>query len=164
MKNFQKLYLECMQELRSIGIEYGCVSEWHINTRAKKRWGQCKALGHGYYSINISVRLLADDIDDIATKTTILHELLHTCKGCMNHGKEWQRLADKVNRAYGYNIKRCTSCEEKGIEKEDEPEAKYIIGCPCCGTKWEYVRMTKAVQNPRRYLCGKCKVELIRIK
>lgn len=161
MKNFQNLYLECMQELRDIGIEYGCVSKWEINTKAKKRWGQCEDLGHGYYSINISVRLLADGVDDVATKTTILHELLHTCDGCMNHGKEWLRLADEVNRAYGYNIKRCTSHEEKGIERV---KANYVVACPCCGAKWEYIRMTKTVQNPNRYRCGKCGVDLVRVK
>lgn len=164
MKNFQNLYLECMQELRDIGIEHGCVSKWEINTRAKKRWGQCESLGHGYYSINISVRLLADEVDDIATKTTILHELLHTCDGCMNHGKEWLRLANKVNRAYGYNIKRTTSWEEKGIDKPDEIKPKYAIACPCCGTTWNYIRMTKAVQFPNLYRCGKCGVDLVRVK
>lgn len=161
MKNFHGLCLECMEELDALNVQYGKISKWEINTRAKKRWGQCQNEGNGYYSISISVRLLADDIDDIATKTTILHELLHTCENCMNHGKEWQRLADKVNRAYGYNIKRCTSCEEKGVE---QVKANYVIACPCCGTKWEYIRMTKAVQNPGRYRCGKCRKELVRIK
>lgn len=164
MKNFKALYTECMSELDAIGIEYGTVTSWEVNTRAKSRWGQCKGLGHGYYSINITNRLLADNIDDMATKNTIMHELLHTCEGCMNHGTEWQRLANKVNKVYGYNIKRTTSYEEKGIEQPEQPKAKYVIGCPCCGAKWEYMRMTKAVQDPRRFLCGKCKKELVRIK
>ena len=161
MKNFQKLYLECMQELRDIGIEYGCVCEWKINTRAVNRWGQCVSLGHGYYSINISARLLADNVSDKAVKTTILHELVHTCEGCMNHGKEWKRIADEVNKAYGYNIKRTTSSEEKGVERV---KPNYIVACPCCGTQWRYVRMAKMVQHPNLYRCGKCHKELVRIQ
>lgn len=163
MKNLNMLVMDCKTELDNLNIEYGHISNFEINTRAKKRWGLCSKTGN-VYKINISSRLLEDGVEDIHTKTTIIHEILHTCDGAFNHGKEWQRLADKVNKAYGYNIKRCTSYEEKGIERPKEPEAKYIISCPCCGAKWKYTRMTKAVQNPARYRCSGCKEELIRIK
>lgn len=117
MKNLEEYAIRCMEELDAIGIEYGNIVEVKANTRAKKRWGQCKAIPGGY-SINISVALLDERNNEQGLKETIIHELLHSCKGCMNHGEKWKRLAQKVNRAYGYNIKRCSSAEDKGVQSE----------------------------------------------
>ena len=51
-------------------------------------------------------------------KNTIIHELLHTCVGCMNHKAKWKFYADKVNRAYGYDdIKRTSTADEKGVKE-----------------------------------------------
>lgn len=63
---------------------------------------------------------LREDTDIDGLKNTIIHELLHTCKGCMKHTGEWKQLAEKVNRYYGYNIKRCDSADEKGISEEQK--------------------------------------------
>ena len=109
MKDLKKLANECMAELDAIGVQYGNVISWQINTRVKNRWGQCRYIGGGRYSINITNRLLDDNLPDEAAKETIIHELLHSVDGCMNHGPNWKRVADKVNRAYHYNIKRTTS-------------------------------------------------------
>ena len=145
--------MDCKTELDNLDIEYGFIQSVTVNTRAKKRWGMCTEEGEGIYKIEISSKLLKDDVEDIHAKNTIIHEILHTCDGCLNHGKEWQRLANKVNNAYGYNIKRTTSYAEKGIER---PTANYIVKCPCCNAKWEYMRMTKTVQFPNKYQCSKC--------
>ena len=101
-----------------IALEFGKIVNFEINYRAKSRWGQCQRKGSGYY-INISDRLLQDDVPIKALKDTIIHEILHTCNGCMNHGTTWKNYADKVNKAYGYNIKRCTSAEEKGFDMDN---------------------------------------------
>lgn len=161
MKDLKKLFNECKSELDAIGIEYGCIESITINTRAKKRWGQCKITLNSTYwenkifSINISERLLQDDISDISTKDTIMHEILHTCKGCMNHGEEWKRLADIVNDCYSYyNIKRISSAEEKGInikEEEKKEEAKYILRCTKCGKLFYKNRMCEVVRYPMIY-------------
>ena len=42
MKDLNKLYCECIKELDSIGVKYGNIVSVVVNTRAKKRWGQCK--------------------------------------------------------------------------------------------------------------------------
>lgn len=138
MRNLNDYAKRCMTELDDIGIEYGNIIEFKVNTRAKKRWGQCKAVPGGY-SINISAILLDERNDEQGLKNTIIHELLHSCKGCMNHGENWKRLATKVNRAYGYNIKRCSSADEKGVQEETRPiktarEIKYIVKCNGCGS------------------------------
>lgn len=149
----------CMHELEAIGIEYGAIIEVKENTRAKSRWGQCKRIPGGY-SININKILLDERNSEQGLKETIIHELLHSCKGCMNHGTSWKSLAEKVNRAYGYNIKRCSSSEDKGVYEETKHIktrlVNYIIKCDKCGHTYTRTRMSKAVRHPERYRCGCC--------
>ena len=158
MRNLNTVAKECMTELDNIGIHYGKVVRFEINTRAKKRWGQCKKTAQGYI-ININVDLLDERNDINGLKNTIIHELLHTCKGCMNHGSEWKRLADKVNRHYGYGVTRCSNADEKGVNyrretvRRAQPEYKYAIRCECCGHIYKRSKLTKTIQHPENYRC-----------
>lgn len=45
MKDLKKLANQCMAELDAIGVQYGNVISWEVNTRAKNRWGQCRYIG-----------------------------------------------------------------------------------------------------------------------
>lgn len=154
--------VECMRELDALNIPYGKVHEVTINTRAKRRWGQCQKR-NGVYRINISDRLLGENVSKDALKHTVIHELLHTVPNCMNHREPWKAVADKVNKAYGYNIKRCTSSEEKGLDDTDVEETrrrtstiKHLFKCTGCGQQIERVRESKFTRNPQNYRCGKC--------
>ena len=110
MRDLQSYVINCMEKLDHIGIEYGNVIDVEINTRAKNRWGQCKRIPGGY-TINVNAALLDENIcpDDLGLKNTILHELLHSCNGCFNHGDKWKILAQKVYDEYGINIKRTST-------------------------------------------------------
>ena len=136
MRNLDEYTIRCMEELDAVGIEYGNIIGVKVNTRAKKRWGQCRAVPGGYL-IDISSVLLDERNDEQGLKETIIHELLHSCKGCMNHGENWKRLAAKVNRAYNYNIKRCSTADDKGVQEETKPislhTVNYVIKCNKCG-------------------------------
>lgn len=158
MKDLNRLVAECEADLRSIGIRHGTVVEWSVNTRAKKRWGQCKSVGSGMYKINISEQLLQDNVSDQAAKNTIMHELLHSVKGSMNHKGVWAANAAKVNRLLPqYTIKRTTSSEEKGIEEEERKAvARYIIRCRHCGSEYTREKFCRVVQYPEKYRCGEC--------
>src|SRR5699024_4635554 len=105
------------------------------------------------FSINISSRLLQDDISDTACKNTIMHEIIHTCNHCFNHGNEWKHISNIVNDCYSfYNIKRCTSPEEKGInENIEKKEAKYILRCTKCGKLFYKNRMCKVIKYHELY-------------
>lgn len=159
MRDLIELANVCMLELDEIGIEYAEVIHWEVNTRAKKRWGLCTHNLNGSYTISISSRLLADDVAVDGAINTIIHELLHTVQGCMNHGENWKREANKVNRAYGYNIKRGSTAEEKGVEPiEDMPKAiKYQFKCKECGVIYNRTRASKFTKNWQNYRCGYCK-------
>lgn len=165
MKDLIKLAKECEADLLSIGVQPGIVTHWSVNTRAKKRWGRCQQYG-GYFEISISSRLLADEVDDQAAKNTIMHELLHTVRGCHGHTGLWKQLANKVNcRLPQYTIKRTTSSEEKSIEEVPRARTnRYAIRCVGC--RHEYVRekMTKVIQHPESYRCSHCGGRLERVR
>lgn len=157
----------CMNELDAIGIKYGNVVRWEINTRAKQRWGQCRKLPDGNYVININKELLKEENSVEGLKDTIIHELLHSCEGGHGHGTIWKKYAEKVNKAYGYNIKRCSSADEKGVERNELEllnECKYILECCGCGKKFFGNRISKAIQHPENYFCKKCGGDIKRIK
>lgn len=158
MKNLQKLSDECKKELDAIGIPYRTVRNWQVNTRSKCRWGQCKTISPGVFDINISHRLLQDEVSDDAVKNTIIHELLHTVEGCSSHKGRWKILAGKVNRAYPqYHIKRTSSSDEKGVEEIRKPYQKnYKIVCSGCGYHVYRQKASKLVQHPEKFKCGKC--------
>lgn len=163
MKNLNKLYHDCLWDIHSLGINTGKINSVTINTRAKKRWGLTKMNPDGSFDININASLLRDDLDDMAAKNTIAHEILHTVKGCFDHKALWQSYADKINRAYGYNIKRCTAASEKGLEPVGHirnESYKYVLTCVNCGGKSYFKRASKAVQHPEWYRCGRCNGKL----
>ena len=159
MKDLNKLKTECIQEINQLGIKIGNISSWRINCRAKTRWGLCKLNHDGSYSIEISSQLLEDDrISTTACKETIIHELLHTCDGCMRHTGKWKYYADIMNQVYGYNIKRITQGQEKGIEnyKGHEMAIKYVFTCNNCGATIYRKRDSKFTKNYRYYGCARC--------
>ena len=165
MKNLTRLANECMEKLDAIGIEYAEDINWEVNTRAKKRWGLCTRHSDGTCTISISSRLLADNVTDDGAINTIIHELLHTCRNGHGHGAGWKSLADKVNRAYGINIKRCSSAEEKGVESlESVPKAiKYQFECKECGKIYSRVKASNFTKNWQNYRCGCCGGEFKKI-
>lgn len=83
-----------------------------INPRPKKRYGCCR-LKAGAYHIEVSEFILRCDPDKI--RGVLAHEVLHTCRGCYNHGNMWKKYAAMMNSVYGYNIKRTSSNEEMGM-------------------------------------------------
>jgi len=159
MKDFEALKEICIQEVTRLGIKLGNITSWEINKRAKSRWGLCKLNPDGSYSIQIAYRLLADDrISEKSCKETIIHELLHTCKGCMRHTGKWKYYAEVVNQVYGYNIKRVTEGSEKGVENYQGKEMaiKYIFTCENCGATIYRKRDSNFTKNYRYYGCARC--------
>ena len=164
MKDLRQLASACEAELRAIGIRPGRVAVWKVNSRAKSRWGQCRELSPGCFEISIAARLLQDDTGDQAAKDTIVHELLHTVKGCGGHRGKWAALAAQVNAALPqYTIKRTASAEEKGLTP-DPPAGRYLLRCSECGCEFPRERQSRLVQHPERYRCGVCGGRLKRVR
>lgn len=146
---------ECMKQCDALKIPYGNVFTIEASKRVTKRWGCCRYTRFGSL-ITINKRLLEADVSKMALMDTVMHELLHTCEGCQNHGERWKRYGEMVNKAYGYNIKRCTSTEEKGIAEPIRAAAKYRFMCKHCGSIVTRERASKFTRNPDAYRCGKC--------
>ena len=56
--------------------------------------------------LNPNMLKFEDDKEQII-KDTLAHELVHTCKGCNNHGSEFHRIGNLIRRKLGYVIDNC---------------------------------------------------------
>ena len=149
----------CMFELDCLKITYAKNLTLRVNTRAKTRLGVCKKSGD-CYEIEIAAILLDERTPEEYLKNTLMHELLHTCYGCMNHTGRWKKLAERVNAAYGYDVKRTASPDEEILPEALAGKPKYKVVCPVCGTVYERYRKSALIQHPERYRCGRCKAKL----
>ncbi|MBR5229994.1 MAG: sprT domain-containing protein [Firmicutes bacterium] len=155
-------FTEVRSQIESIGIPISKRIEGPvINNRATARFGCCKTqhdnLGRPVYIIEVSQLTLAADEKNI--KEVIAHELLHTCKGCLNHGNKWKTYGALVEKELGYNIKRTTTYQAIGLydsRKLKSRAPKYILICQQCGIKISRTRRCKVTENPQKYRCGKC--------
>ena len=174
MRDLRTAFNNCITMMDEIGIDYGNITEVAVNTRAKKRWGQCKCNYIGFYggkpqydfTINISSVLLDERVPIESLQNTIIHEILHTCPGCQNHGAEWKRRAAKVKHNLGYDIKRCSGFSEMGITDEMQKEYrpyKYMVQCKKCGRVVGRQKMCHMIKHPESWRCGVCSGEFERI-
>lgn len=160
MKNLWKLYSECVTELIRINMDISDrITEVKPNGRLRTVLGKCKYNRRtGNYSIEINTCLLTDEAETQAAKETIVHELIHTCPGCMNHGYEWKRRGDRVSRMLGYDVCRLRDIDTLnnwGVEVKQETY-KYALVCNDCGNQYKQKRWSKSLENPSKYRCGKC--------
>ncbi len=158
MNNFDQLLASVRNEAENIKIPISRQISDHVlvNTRAKTRFGRCIKL-NGQYTIELSSRLL--EAPEKSCRQTIAHELIHTCRGCMNHGNMFKLYAEKMNQTYGYHITRTSSAEEMGVE-DSSKEAKYIIVCKNCGKEIRRSRKSPLTDHLSRYRCM-CGGELV---
>lgn len=156
---FDALLVKVIEQALSCGIPVSNAIQpvVKINTRAKKRYGCCK-LVQGRYEIELSETLLHAPEQTVCT--VLAHEVLHTCKDCMNHGGIWKTYAAVLNRCYGYEIKR-TAQYGQG-EAPPVPQVRYMLRCESCGTMFARQKMSKLVRYPARYRC-RCGGKLSRI-
>lgn len=158
MKNYMKMFREAMDVVHGLGIETGVIVDVSLNYRAKNRFGQCRRNNvTNTYSLNFNYLIFDDKANDVAIMNTIIHEILHTCENCMTHKNEWKRLANIVNTNTKYNITRCNSYENFGIENpKREKKHNYVFYCEDCGQTFIRERSSKFTKNYHAYRCGKC--------
>lgn len=149
---------DCARELRDLGFPVAENITYKVNTRAKKRWGQCRRFPGGSYEININAALCDGKHFD-GLRETLFHELLHSCPGCMNHGATWKKYAAIVKTRYGVEVTRCGDAASKGFADGEyvvERKTNHILRCRTCGHEYKFARAGKAVTHPEWYHCGKC--------
>lgn len=149
-----------LKEMKHINIfPDGKIASVKENRRARKRLGCCRmkqAEEGNEFEIEISRHL--ESMDDRFIKEVIAHELLHSCRGCMNHGSQWKELAAKMNSAYGYHIKRTIECGKENGDSgaPDRRKYRYCIQCKKCGNTTYRMRKSRVVTDVVHYRCAVC--------
>lgn len=178
-----KLYDECLEELKSINInlnenEIGKISI-NFAKRKTKRYGCCKQENpdkttayrkrrsiyyRKYKKHNIEISKWLMDLNEDIIKNTIMHEIIHCFPDCNNHGKHFKMYAKIINQKLGYNISRLGNKEDdykkSNLEfNEEKTKFKYKIICQDCGLIYYRQRLLK--NFVKKYRCGKCKGKLV---
>lgn len=155
-KEVQILFNECKQIMIdcNIPISNSIDPIIHINKRYKKLMGCCTRV-NGKYKFRISISSHILDSDEIVLKKIILHEYIHTVKGCLNHGTYFKNYCKILNDKFGYDIHRLV--DSKTL-KFDNTYYTYRLKCPNCSIS--YLRKRKPYSD-RIYKCGNCGHKLI---
>lgn len=163
-QELNRLLREQTAFLRSLSIPVSerILPEVRINTRAKARLGCC-LLKNGQFTIEISSVLLEEEGPQaqMLLRQTLLHELLHTCPGCQNHGVLWKRYAALVSRETGCQITR--TYPRKSEPPSAPADFPYLLQCEQCGKLIGRRKLTAVVRDPDRYRC-RCGGRLKRIR
>lgn len=163
MKDFQGLFAECCIEARHLGIPISNhIKTVRVNNRLSRAMGRCKRINNylgEWFEIEINPCMLAEEVDPMETKNTIVHELIHTCPGCMNHGDTFHYYAKIVNRKLGYHVDtyvKTSALVSAGVKvKTRQKETyKYALVCKACGHEYKRKRWSEALENPSRYRCN----------
>ena len=151
MNDLDRLLQAVLTQARALGLPVSSQIDPHVavDRRAVCRLGCC-ILKNGRYQIHLSVRL--SDGPEAACLQTLAHEALHTCPGCLDHGKRWQSYAARMNTAYGYAISRTSDPAALGLPDWEKP-VRYVLVCRSCGREFARMRASSLVQHPERYRC-----------
>ena len=140
------LVLEQARSLR-IPVSPHILPRVTVNRRAKSRFGCCRHEGDSC-RIEVSSFVLPAGRDTVLE--VLAHEILHTCPGCSNHGPLWKSWADRMNRAFGYRIRRTHAREELGVAPASP---RWMVVCLRCGRETPRMKRSPVVDHPERYRC-----------
>ena len=155
--NIQQIFEDVKKEVKNIIPFSDNIYNKIKIINAKQKLGVCHKTsfaGLAYYSISISKYLLECDIKLI--KEVLIHELIHTCNGCFNHGKNFLHFAFLVNNELGYAI----TTQSKDKQFKNNIPHKYKLTCLKCGRVFYRERLPKNKTNLKHALCkGLLKIE-----
>ena len=152
MRPLELLLEEVIREAKAIGIPVSrhISRQVTVSRRMTSTLGVCRKNPFGGFDIRISSRVL--EAGEESVKQVLCHEVLHTCRGCQNHGAFWKQYAVRMEQAYGYRIRRTVDPNSLGVEA---PEPKYILRCQRCGNEYKRQRESNLTKRPWAYRC-KC--------
>lgn len=152
--------LDALDDLKSIGIDLTSnIYDFELNNRLKRACGYCQEIGYNMYNNRVHFKIsinpnYAKSVDTDELYDTIIHELLHSAPDCMNHGKEWLRLADIANKHLLTNV-------EQYYRGHEFDPFKYGIRCADCDRIiYKKANQTKTYKNIKagigKYHCNTC--------
>ena len=154
----KKMVYSFRDDMLSRGIKVGRIYEVSFG-KSTHIFGRCRCEGNDMYTIIINDLALHGDVI-----STIVHELIHTVKGCMNHGDKFHKIADICNKAYDLDIGTYTSKNELEACREYRLKtARYIVQCTKCGNTIFRSRNCDLIRYTNLYSCI-CGGELKRVR
>lgn len=157
----RKMVYSFREDMLSRGIKVGRVINVRF-TESSRNYGTCQRVMMGCYEITITDLGLHGDV-----MSTIVHELIHTVDGCMNHGSKFQSIAKELSRVYNLDLGTHASKKEMAMTREYRiSKARYVIKCsnPKCSCLILRERAVGVVKHPERYTCATCGGKMIRVK
>ncbi len=167
----QEIFAELVNEFtdkKIVGFHSGNVRPKLKFEKSTREFGSCQRIyvGNDRYEFKVSINTYALQNEE-CVRNTLAHELVHTCDGCFNHGKQFKRVGYWVKRKMGIDVNTYGTAEEalkSGLRDHQINSAKYIVGCPTCNQRWYKQRMCKVVEYPQFFSCAKCRTPLVRVK
>lgn len=158
-KKANNLLEKAVKMVEDAGISPGKIEKNVRLSKAKKTWGTCKKKHDTQtYEISIMEKLLESEEGSL---NTMIHEVLHTCEGCMNHGKTWKKYAEKIRRIYNIEITR-TSSRKGELTLDLKNDSKYHFKCESCNMDIFRTRKSKFTENYQNYRC-RCRGKIVKV-
>lgn len=159
--NLEQIMHTCKQQLVSLGFTELNSKYYNleINSRFRNKLGQCcynrKSM---FYTIKISKSFI--QVCPEYVSNTMMHELIHSINGCMNHGPNFKHVAKLVNDKFGYNVSTTAYYDSYNMYLKNTKNYKYKVKCSHCGKEWLYEKAGKIVKgiqhNPHYAKCPIC--------
>lgn len=162
--DLEQILNKCKDELYDLGFLEIKNKNYiiQINSRFRNKLGRCSYNKITYiYTISINESFMNICPDKV--KNTMMHELIHSINGCMNHGTKFQNIAKLVNNKFGYNVHTTSYYEDYDKYIDSTKNYKYKIKCSHCGEEWFYEKTGKVIRslqnNPTSCTCPHCKTK-----
>lgn len=159
-EKFEEMVERAKEMMAEVGLELPHNITYKVNARLKSTLGRCRIIrGSNAYIIEIAEFLLKgnlQDNNDMATISTILHEMCHTLPNSVGHGDVWKADVGKLNRKFGLDISRTSkvsqSCEKFQYAGRETVRVACENGC------FEYVTLksSKISKDPSNFRCKVC--------
>ena len=151
--------LECAKLVAELGYPDLRINKYLVSfsTRRVKNFATCTKVGDHQYKIVVNQHYLelasADNVHN-----TLMHEVIHSVPGCMNHKDPWKRVAKKVNATYTFTeIKRLGHDDNYWKEYASQHKRKldyaYVVTCDECGHQWRYKKKCTVVNTAEKGTC-----------
>lgn len=147
-KEINKLLKNSIKLLKKldIPISENIDNNIYLNNRYKKILATCDKK-NSKYIIEINSHILHSNKKIL--EEIIIHELIHTIKGCYNHSPLFQRYCHKINNLSDYNIQ--TLYDFNSIVYDNMNV--YEIECQKCHKKYRFYLKNDKVKNTNNYIC-----------
>lgn len=164
--DLNKLFKELKEEVKDL-IPYSnkIDNNVRISKRAFRFMGRCtKNWTKDSYFITVS-QLLLNTNNTKLIKETLIHELIHTCINCFNHGNNFKYFMHTINDRTNYNVVINSNNQEYAKQVENfrkNSKPKYKITCIKCGMITYRNRLDKNVRYVHTVDNGELKIEKLR--